>query len=103
MRKRNVSSEYSYAMPATFNEFPDNRYDVAANIAFFLMENGKSIFDSFRTRMRANDQRRLFGRFLGKGRLLIDGEDERVVNVVKVDFGTDVAWSDWIDCKEARR
>ena len=40
-------------------------------------------------RMSAAEQRALFGRFLGKGRLVIDGENERVKMIVKVCFGTD--------------
>jgi hypothetical protein len=42
--------------------------------------------------MSATDQRELFGVFLGKGTIVIDGEQELVFNRVKVAFGMD--WDD---------
>jgi hypothetical protein len=39
--------------------------------------------------MKAVEQRALFGRFLGKGLIIIDGSTEQVQHVIKVCFGLD--------------
>lgn len=65
------------------------KIDYAANLAFFLLEKTGSIFGTFSMRMTANEQRKLFGRFLGKGRIIINGNDETIRNRVKVCFGLD--------------
>lgn len=73
--------------------------DYAANLALFLLEKTGSIWGYWEGRMSAQDQRSLFGRFLGKGTIVIDGESEMVANRVKVCFGLDyddrnvTAWS----------
>ena len=66
-----------------------DRYDAAANMAHFLLENIGKIHGYWAGTMRAKDQRRLFGQFLGKGRVIINGETERLAHVRKVCFGTD--------------
>lgn len=74
--------------------------DYAANLAFFLQEKTGSIFGEWEGRMTAAEQRALFGRFLGKGHLWINGTTETVEHWVKVCFGLDsdctarVAWRD---------
>jgi hypothetical protein len=74
--------------------------DYAANLAFFLLENTGSICGRWAGSMPAKDQRVLFGRFLGKGRLVINGQTEALMMFVKVCFGTDsdmrenIAWRD---------
>lgn len=74
--------------------------DYAANLAFFLLENTKSVCGRWSGWMKASDQRKLFGRFLGKGRIIIDGAKERVMMSVSVCFGTDwdaredLSWND---------
>lgn len=74
--------------------------DYAANLALFLQEKTGTIFGEWDGRMTAAEQRALFGRFLGKGRLCINGLSETVEHYVKVCFGTDsdctarVAWRD---------
>jgi hypothetical protein len=65
--------------------------DLAANLAFFLLENTDSVYGRWDGRMLAVDQRKLFGRFLGKGVLGIQGETEQLTMTRKVCFGTD--WS----------
>ncbi len=76
------------------------RQDHAANLALFLVEKTGSVFGTWRGQMTAHDQRALFGRFLGKGLLVINGEQERVKMIVKVCFGLDydtredLAWRD---------
>lgn len=63
--------------------------DVAASLAFFLLDKTGSIFGEWTGRMTATEQRALFGRFLGKGRIIIDGETEKLIHRVKVCFGQD--------------
>lgn len=66
--------------------------DYAANLAQFLLEKTGSVFGYWRGKMSAADQRKLFGRFIGKGMICIDGEQETICNRVKVGFGHD--WDD---------
>ena len=74
--------------------------DYAANLAHFLLANEGSIWGRWEGRMTAADQRALFGRFLGKGSIVIDGEAETLCIFVRVCFGTDfdcranLAWRD---------
>lgn len=63
--------------------------DYAANLALFLLEKTGSIFGEWIGRMTAAEQRALFGRFIGKGRIVINGEEETIANRVKVCFGLD--------------
>lgn len=63
--------------------------DWAANMAVFLLEKTGSIYGRFYGRIPAKDQRRLFGRFLGKGQIEIDGAQESLRHYVKVCFGLD--------------
>lgn len=65
------------------------RTDYAANLAMFLLEHTGSVFGQWYGRMTAAEQRTLFGRFLGKGRIWIDGTDETIEHVRKVCFGLD--------------
>lgn len=75
-------------------------YDAATNLARFLQERTGTIYGRWAGRLPAATQRALMGRFLGKGRLVIDGAKERVVHSRKVCFGTDfdtthdLAWQD---------
>lgn len=64
-------------------------YDHAANLALFLVEKNGSCLSTWVGRLTATEQRALFGRFLGKGRIIIDGERETICNRVKVCFGLD--------------
>ena len=74
--------------------------DYAANLALFLHENTGSIYGTWSGRMTAKEQRALFGRFLGKGLLYIDGKEEVIEHHVKTCFGLDsertalVTWRD---------
>lgn len=71
-----------------FNK-PTDKHAIAANCAVFLIENGQSIFGKWSGRMPAKQQRELFGVFLGKGEITIDGERDRVSHSRSVCFGTD--------------
>jgi len=63
--------------------------DYAAALAIFLVEKTGSVFGTWKGRLSANEQRTLFGRAIGKGTIVIDGEREVVANRVKVCFGLD--------------
>lgn len=74
--------------------------DYAANLAMFLLEKTGSVFKVWAGKLSAAEQRALFGRYIGKGQIVINGERETVSNRVKVCFGMDyddrnvVAWRD---------
>jgi hypothetical protein len=70
--------------------------DYAANLAFFLLDKTGSIYGVWSGRMTAKDQRALFGRFLGKGTIRIDGKDETLIHIVKVCFGLDWDYKDYL-------
>lgn len=65
------------------------RTDYAANLALFLVGKTGSCLGSWKGQMLAAEQRALFGRFLGKGKIIIDGTEERLAHVVKRCFGLD--------------
>jgi len=60
--------------------------DRAAALAFFLLDNGASVLGTWHGRMTASDQRALFGRFIGKGRIYVDGTRETVEMTVSADY-----------------
>lgn len=60
--------------------------DRAAAMAFFLMDQGLSVTGTWAGRMTAADQRALFGRVIGKGRIFIDGATETVEMTVSADY-----------------
>ncbi len=64
-------------------------FDYAANLALFLTERTGSCFNRWKGRLPAAEQRALFGQFLGKGTLEIDGAAETLVHWVAVGFGQD--------------
>lgn len=63
--------------------------EYAANLAFFLLEKTGKTTGLWSGKMTAAEQRNLFGRFLGKGRIVIDGYNEIIFNRVQVCFGHD--------------
>lgn len=77
---------------------PKDRHEVAANMAHLLLANGHGIFDTTELRMTAADQRRVFGLFLGKGSLVIDGGNDRVSNMSVTCFGMDREATVYLDC-----
>jgi len=72
--------------------------DHAAHLAMFLQAKTGTVCGVWKGRMTASEQRALFGRFLGKGTLVIDGAREELRMIVKVCFGLDydtrecIAW-----------
>lgn len=65
------------------------KFEAATNLAFFLLEKTGTVLGSWEGRMTASEQRALFGRFIGKGMLVINGAEETVQHIVKVCFGLD--------------
>jgi hypothetical protein len=65
------------------------RFDIATNVAFFLLEKTGSVCGYWQGRLTAKEQRALFGRFIGKGMLHIDGATETIAHTIKVCFGLD--------------
>jgi hypothetical protein len=63
--------------------------DYAANLAIFLTEKTGTALGRWVGKMTAAEQRALFGLYLGKGRIVIDGMQEEVSNLVTVGFGQD--------------
>lgn len=61
----------------------------AANLALFLTERTGSCFNVWKGRLSAAEQKALFGRFLGKGTIEIDGANETLLHWVSVCFGQD--------------
>ena len=63
--------------------------DPVANIAFLLLETTGSIDGRLTCRMPAATQRALWGKFLGKGTLYIDGKRETITHSKKIAYGMD--------------
>lgn len=74
--------------------------DYAANLAMYLTEKTGSCLGIWKGRLTSAEQRALFGRFIGKGTIVINGADETIRNRVVVCFGLDfddrnvTAWKD---------
>ena len=66
-----------------------SKSDIVTNLTFFLLENTGSIFGIYKERMSAIEQRKLFGCFLGKGKIIINGLDEDICCRIKIAFGGD--------------
>lgn len=63
--------------------------DYGAQLALFLRARTGSIYGTWTGRMTAQEQRALFGRYFGKGRLFINGTTEQIEYTIKIDFGRD--------------
>lgn len=59
------------------------------NTALFLLDQTNSVLARWEGKLTAAEQRKLFGRYLGRGTIVIDGTAETVHNRVKVCFGLD--------------
>lgn len=66
-----------------------NKFQIVENLAIFLTEQKGSCLAVWRGKMPAKQQRELFGVFLGKGDIVIDGTNETVKHVKTVGFGQD--------------
>lgn len=63
--------------------------DIAGSLAVFLLDKTGSIFGKWTGRLTAKEQRALFGQFIGRGLLVIDGSDETIRHRVQTCFGLD--------------
>ena len=68
--------------------------DKVAALAFFLLDNVGTVCGRWAGHMSANDQRALFGQFVGKGTFVVNGAHESVDYSVAMAFGTmrDTVW-----------
>lgn len=66
-----------------------SKYDVGFNLANFLLDKTGSIFGIWNDHMLKKDQLNLFGMYLGKGNIYINGATERISHTVSRCFGTD--------------
>lgn len=66
-----------------------DKFEIAANLALFLTEKTGTATGTFAGKMKAREQRGLFGLYLGKGKIVIDGEKETLRHIIKVCFGLD--------------
>ncbi len=64
-------------------------FERATSLAFYLTRATGTPCGRVQVRMPAADQRTLFGRYLGRGLIIIDGSTETVEHVVKRCFGLD--------------
>lgn len=65
-------------------------YEAQKNITMFLLINTGSIFGTWKGKMKAKEQRELFGHYFGKGIIKINGETDTITHTIKVDFGRDI-------------
>lgn len=63
--------------------------DYAANLALFLTEKTGSCIGKWAGHLSAKEQKEIIGRFIGKGKIWINGNDETIEHHRKVCFGTD--------------
>lgn len=68
------------------------RVDYAAVLALYLLEKVGTVLGEWSGKLTANEQRALFGRAIGRGKIVINGSNETICNRVKVCFGHD--WDD---------
>lgn len=61
-----------------------DKFTAVANLAHFLMENKGSVLATWSGKMPAKQQRELFGAFIGKGLIVINGEQETIEHLKKV-------------------
>ena len=59
------------------------------NLTCFLSDQTGSVLSVWKGKMAAKEQRALFGRYIGKGLIVVNGDDETICNQVKVCFGQD--------------
>ena len=64
-------------------------YQAAEKIAAFLMNQMGSVLATWKGKMTAAQQREMFGKTIGKGTIVINGEEETISNLVSVCFGQD--------------
>lgn len=66
-----------------------NNQVFVVNLALYLLDQTNSVTARWEGKLSAAEQRKIFGRYLGRGTIVIDGDRELVFNRVKVCFGLD--------------
>ena len=66
-----------------------NKFQIAENLTAYLVNKTGSVLNRVSIKMNAKEQRELFGSYLGKGTIIIDGNEERLIHQVSVCFGQD--------------
>ena len=77
-----------------------DKFTIVANLANFLQETNGSVLTKWNGKLTAKQQRDMFGKYLGKGRIYIDGNNETIAHHIKVCFGLDsdvTFYSKWSD------
>jgi hypothetical protein len=64
-------------------------WTIIENLTLFVQAQTGSIFGTWTGRLTAAEQRELFGRYIGKGKIIINGDDTTICNRVRVCFGLD--------------
>jgi hypothetical protein len=77
-----------------------DKFTIVENLAHFLLERTGSVLKRWSGRLTAAEQRKLFGTFIGKGKLVIDGAHETIAHLVKVphwygDDANETYYSKW--------
>jgi len=92
----------TYTIPDYLEPAEDDE-TACENLAAFILANTGNLWGRWSGHMKAADQRFLFGRFLGRGRITIDSEEELILHSRSVCFGLDrdtthcLSWGD-INC-----
>ena len=76
-----------------------DKIDYAGKVAMFLTERKGTPLSVWQGKMTATEQRNLMGVYLGKGTIVIDGEQETIEHYVKVCFGLDSSLTKSINWK----
>jgi hypothetical protein len=84
-----MTNEKLQAAIASVRGYADPASDRAAFLSLVLSEATGTTCGYLESRMTADEQRAIFGRYLGKGIIQIDGERAEISMRVKVCFGTD--------------
>jgi hypothetical protein len=74
------------------DEMTINNAAYVNNLVNLLLDKEGSIFAIHRCKLTAKEQRELFGQYLGKGTIIINGTEETIIHRVKVAYGND--WDD---------
>lgn len=70
-----------------------DKFTKIENLTAFLLQTTGSIFGEFKGTMSATEQRRIFGEFLGKGKIVVSGKLEELGHIKKIAFGQDYEYT----------
>jgi hypothetical protein len=68
-------------------------YEMAEKITALIVEKTGSCLGSHSQKFTAKEQKQLFGRYFGKGLIVIDAANETITHVIKTAFGCDSDWT----------